>query len=158
MPAGSTNTMICTVNEDDELRLVLERCGFASAPDVNVPLHSFSILLRQSGNEAGKINLRAGYTENIELYRGNIGFTVHEGHRGHGYATKACLLLLPFIRELGLSAIYLTCNHTNIASQKSIERLPVSFLGEMRIDDGSPFSAYYGTEARIKLRYVWRIE
>lgn len=150
--------MICTINEDDDLRLVLDQCGFASAPDGNIPVYAFSILSRQSGNEVGKINLRSGYTQNIELYRGNIGFTIHDGHRGHGYAAKACLLLLPFVRELGLPAIYLTCNRTNIASRKSIERLPVSFLGEMRIDDGSPFTAYYGNEARDKLRYVWRIE
>ena len=59
-----------------------------------VPAYDFEI--RRGGNRAGEINLRVGYTDGL-YYGGQIGYCVEEECRGHGYAGKACRLLVPVI-------------------------------------------------------------
>ena len=143
------------INEQIALELTSE--GWASPPDTDVPNYRFRIVRVSTGDEMGHISLRAGFTENIRLYRGNIGFGIHEQYRGHYYATKACLLLRDELIARKLTEVYLTCNKTNIASRKSIERLPVEFLGETTINHDSLYIEFYPIESRTKLRYLWRI-
>ncbi len=110
---------------DGNLRLVLKEKGLASEPDTIVPVYKFKMIHAHSGREMGEINLRAGYTENIELYRGNIGFSVYEGFRGNHLSGRSCLLLRPFIQSLGLEAVWLTCN----ADQCRIRKKPGLYRG-----------------------------
>lgn len=144
--------------KDDEITLVLNTYEWTSAPDSDIPTYKFAILNARSGLAMGYLNLRAGYSENITLFRGNIGFAIHEQHRGHHYAAKSCLLLVTLIQSLAMPEIYLTCNTTNSASRRSIEKLPVLFLGEVTIEKDSPYSEFYPNEARRKLRYCWEIK
>ena len=51
---------------------------------------------------------------------GHIGFAVVPWKRRRGYATRALALLLPAIREEGLSHVDLTTDATNIVSQRVI--------------------------------------
>ena len=85
---------------DNELQLILSEKGMTSAPDSNISVYKFRMININSSQEMGGINLRAGYTENIEQYRGNIGFTVFEPYRGHRFAGRSCLLLKPFLNIL----------------------------------------------------------
>jgi tagatose 1,6-diphosphate aldolase len=105
----------------------------------------------------GEINLRAGYTENIELYRGNIGFSVYEGFRGNHLSGRSCLLLRPFIQSLGLEAVWLTCDLNNFASRRNLEYIGARYVDPRHVSDGSPNAAYYPVHARIKLRYWWKV-
>ena len=129
----------------------------ASDPDTTVPVYKFKMVHTRLDVEMGEINLRAGYTENIELYRGNIGFTVYEGFRGDHLSGRSCLLLKPFIQSLELATIWLTCNLDNVASKKNLEHIGARYVDTTRVPDDSPYAAHYPAHARLKLRYRWDI-
>jgi predicted acetyltransferase len=140
---------------DGDLELVLLEQKPVSDPDSAIPGYSFLMRSPASGAEMGRINLRAGYTENIRLYRGNIGFTVFEAYRGHRYAARSCVLLVPLIKSLDLDPIWLTCNVDNPGSKKIIESIGAGYLDTTVIPDDSPYVRYYPEGARRKLRFIW---
>jgi tagatose 1,6-diphosphate aldolase len=142
---------------DEELRLVFVEKHMASEPDTNVPVYRFRMTNELSTVEKGEINLRAGYTANIELYRGNIGFTVFENFRGHYLSGRSCLVLKPFIRSLGFETIWLTCNSDNLASKRNFEYIGALYVDTRSVPDDSPYAAFYPKHAREKLRYRWEI-
>ncbi len=145
------------LGSDRDLKLVLIEKATASEPDSTVPVYKFKMIHAVSDREMGEINLRAGFTENIELYRGNIGFSVWEAFRGRRLAGRSCLLLKPFMRSLGLDAVWLTCNADNVASRRNLEYIGARYVDTRHVSDVSPYAAYYPAHARIKLRYRWDI-
>ncbi|ESQ14152.1 MAG TPA: hypothetical protein DIW77_16875 [Chromatiaceae bacterium] len=140
---------------DDDLQLTLIEKGMTSTPDSEVPVYKFRMINTDSGKEMGGINLRAGFTENIQQYRGNIGFTVYELYRGHHFAGRSCLLLRPFLNFLCLKIVWLTGNTGNIASKKTLEQIGSTCVGTTEIGEHSPYVEFYPPKARIKLRYRW---
>ena len=58
-----------------------------------------------------------------KYYNGHIGYEVDEGARGHGYARRACALVLDVARFHGMKRLYLTCAEDNAASYRTIEKL-----------------------------------
>jgi predicted acetyltransferase len=68
--------------------------------------------------EMGFINLRVGQGKNLIRYRGLIGYGVNPEYRGHGYAARACCLLLPLSRRHGLNPLWITCNPTTLPRTK----------------------------------------
>jgi predicted acetyltransferase len=142
---------------DGDLELVFTGREKATEPDAEIDSYKFAMLNRATGESIGGINLRAGFTENIVKYRGNIGFTVFEGHRGHHYSSRSCLLLKPVFDFLGLEIIYITCDEDNAASKKNIEGTGAKFLGVSAIPGNYEHIRYYPEGSRKKLRYEWRI-
>jgi hypothetical protein len=53
---------------DDELQLAFIKKDQTSAPDNDIPVYRFQMINVHSLLEMGEINIRAGYTENIEFY------------------------------------------------------------------------------------------
>lgn len=97
-----------------------------------VPAYEFEI--RRDGSRVGEINLRIGYTDGL-YYGGQIGYGVDEQHRGHGYAEKACRLLVPVIRAHGMKKVLITNNHTNIASKRTCEKLGAKLIRVARLPE-----------------------
>jgi predicted acetyltransferase len=153
---GIRITRIGTGMIDGDLELVLVERKPVSDPDSGIPGYSFLMRNPASGAEMGRIKLRAGYTENIRLYRGNIGFTVFEAFRGHRYSARSCGLLAPLIKSLDLDPIWLTCNVDNPGSRKIIESIGAEYVDTTVIPDGSALIRYYPEGARRKLRFIWR--
>jgi len=102
----------------------IELCCVAKNPAIPekkwVPGYQFEI--RREGKRAGEVNLRIGYTDGL-YYSGNIGYMVDKQYRGHGYAEKACRLLVPVIRAHGMKKVLITNNPENIASRRTCEKL-----------------------------------
>ena len=59
---------------------------------------------RRSGTD-GVYQPARGRGDNLVLYRGHIGYGVDPEYRGHGYAARACALLLPLARLHGLNPL-----------------------------------------------------
>jgi len=97
-----------------------------------VPAYEFEI--RRCGSRVGGINLRIGYTDGL-YYSGQIGYSVDEQHRGHGYAEKACRLLVPVIRAHGMKKVLITNSHTNIASKRTCEKLGAKLIRIARLPE-----------------------
>lgn len=74
------------------------------------------------GKPVGKISLRIG--ENFHsYYNGNIGYEVDSEHRGNGYAYMACKMVLSIAKLHGMDKLIISCEESNIASYKTIEKL-----------------------------------
>ena len=64
------------------------------------------------------------HTRNEALIRtvGHIGYEIRPSRRRMGYGTLILTLALPWAKELGLGRVLVTCDETNVASRKIIER------------------------------------
>ena len=75
-----------------------------------------------AGDEfVGSLQIRHRLTEHLRLVGGHIGYQVRPSRRGEGHATRMLALSLPIARSLGIERALVTCDPTNIASQKVIE-------------------------------------
>jgi predicted acetyltransferase len=119
------------------------------------PAYAFTMMKRGSEVVMGNINLRVGHTQNIELYRGHIGFGVLEPFRGRRLALRSCRLLAGLARHHALLPVWLTCDEGNVPSQKTMEALGAELVEVRHMPPDFPYIAYYGPEARIKRRYRW---
>lgn len=115
-----------------------------------VPFYRFHIVL-PDGSIAGHLNFRVGDNEHIRFFAGNIGYTVQEGFRGHGYAYQACRAVEPFVRSIYESVI-ITCDPENSASRRTIEKLGCDFLEKILVP---PHDPQYARGSSRKLRYRW---
>lgn len=82
----------------------------------------FDIVSIETGQKIGEIALRTGESRQI-YYLGHIGYHISAPFRGHGYAARACKLLMPCLRELGVSSFVITADPDNLPSRKTIERI-----------------------------------
>ena len=91
------------------------------------------------GEFCGIVNIRfvPGTLDLPPHVSGHVGYGVVPWKRGRGYATRALAGLLPIARELGLSRVLLTCDLTNLASRRVIEKNGGVFAGQRESDDHS---------------------
>lgn len=113
---------------DGELELLLvERCP--GDPVANhVPAYKFEMRRAGVPQKIGQVELRVGDTQHIVMYAGHIGYGVNPEHRGHGYAARACRLLLPLARSHGIKTLWLTCTPDNVLSRRTLERLGAQYV------------------------------
>ena len=104
----------------DEIYLKLDRVSEANPEKKWVDAYHFKICLVSDNTEVGNCDFRVGNTEKL-FFGGNIGYGVHEKHRGNHYAGKACKLLFELAKMHGLKYIYITCNPDNFASRRICE-------------------------------------
>lgn len=70
----------------------------------------------------GISDIRLSTNDFVNTYAGQIGYSVLPSLRGRGYATKILELTLKKAKECDFDKILITCNKSNIASAKVIER------------------------------------
>jgi predicted acetyltransferase len=70
----------------------------------------------------GAISLRHELNDFLLNAGGNIGYGVRPSARGRGVATWAVSVVLDEARELGLERVLITCDDSNVASARTIER------------------------------------
>jgi RimJ/RimL family protein N-acetyltransferase len=98
-----------------EVREVLE--GLIARPEGAGPW--FAVERLSGGGLIGSVSLMLG-----EHCQGEIGFTLHPDHQGHGYATEASRALLRHAFEnLGLHRVFGRLEPRNVASARVLEKL-----------------------------------
>ena len=110
----------------------------------------FGVYLYGTSTRIGRIDLRIGYTDNVVLYGGHIGYTIDKEFRGNYYAAKACKLILPIAKENHMDVIWITCNPENISSRKTCEFIKCDLV---EIIDLPPQNDQYKRGDRQKCRY-----
>ncbi len=75
----------------------------------------------------GKISVRIGNNYH-SYYNGNIGYEIDKEYRGNNYAYNACKLVLQVAKAHGMNELILTCDESNIASYKTIEKLGADLI------------------------------
>ena len=138
---------------DGDLELVLAE-QYPGDPLLNrVPVYKFEIRQVGASQAIGQIELRMGDTKHLIMYAGHVGYCVEPKHRGHGYAARACRLLLPLAWSHGMTTLWITCNPDNVASRRTLERLGAQYVETVDLPEGIDM---YQKGARQKCRY--RIE
>lgn len=75
----------------------------------------------------GKISLRIGQNFH-SYYNGNIGYEIDKAYRGCGYAYIACCMILKAAKAHNMDNLIITCDESNIASYKTIEKLGAELI------------------------------
>lgn len=115
-----------------------------------VPTYHFRMVDAETEFEAGTINLRLGWDDNLILYAGHIGYGVYEAFRGRRYASRSVVLLKALARRHGFSEMWITCNPGNLASKRSCELAGAEYIETVAVPETSP---YYARGIRHKRRY-----
>lgn len=69
----------------------------------------------------GRISFRHYLTDALRRFGGHIGYEVRPTRRKEGHGTAMLREMLPIARAKGLQMVMLTCDTTNIGSQKIIQ-------------------------------------
>ncbi len=104
--------------EKCELRKSEKNCKSAG---VNVPSNTYLAVRKDDNKIVGIIDLRHHINHPIlGAWGGHCGYSVRPSERRKGYATEMLQLNLQNARALGISKFLVTCEETNIASEKTI--------------------------------------
>ncbi len=135
---------------DDDIILQLMETRPADPAKGWVPYYVFHIVSVATGRRAGEIHLRIGDTGHLRLYGGHIGYGVRPEYRGHHFAGRALLLLIPLARRHGLAELGITCNPENIASRRTCEFAGAELIEIVNLP---PHIDMYQEGERQKCRY-----
>ncbi|WP_437825943.1 GNAT family N-acetyltransferase [Sorangium sp. So ce1153] len=91
----------------------------------------------------GRISIHHELNEALRIEGGHIGYDTVPSFRGRGVATEMLSQALPVARALGLTAVLLTCDDTNAASIRVIERNGGSLRETRALDANRPLKRYY---------------
>ena len=91
----------------------------------------------------GNISIRHELNDALRVEGGHIGYDTVPSFRGRGVATEMLRQALPVARALGLTAVLLTCDDTNAASIRVIERNGGSLRETRVLDTSRPPKRYY---------------
>ena len=89
----------------------------------------------------GKVNVRYELNDRLKKSGGHLGYKIRPSKRGVGYGSKILELALPKAKELGIDSALLTCNESNEASRKIIEKHGGEF--DKKVPDGEKTKLHY---------------
>jgi predicted acetyltransferase len=89
-------------------------------PEGYVPQSEFWLV--DNSEYVGHVGVRHRLNEHLLKIGGHIGYSIRPSKRNMGYGTKILELALPKAKELGMDKVLLTCDATNIASRRIIEK------------------------------------
>lgn len=69
----------------------------------------------------GRVSIRYELNDYLRMYGGHVGYAVRPQFRRQGYATQMLRMALVRLAQAGIDNVLVTCDETNIASQKTIE-------------------------------------
>jgi predicted acetyltransferase len=91
----------------------------------------------------GRISIHHELNDALRVEGGHIGYDTVPSFRGRGVATEMLRQALPLARALGMVEVLLTCDDTNAASIRVIERNGGSLRETKLIDPNRPLKRYY---------------
>ena len=100
------------------LRKNAETCKQAGT---NVPSTTYFAIRKDDDRLVGVIDLRHHINHPVlGTWGGHCGYSVRPSERGNGYAKEMLRLNIQNAREMGIEKLLVTCEETNIASEKTI--------------------------------------
>jgi len=118
--------------------LLRMKAGGYPRPEI-VPMDPYFI--EADGQILGELFIRHRLSQRLEQIGGHVGYKVRPSCRNKGIATAALRLALQKLNALGIERALVTCNATNSASAKVIQK-----CGGVRTSDAQ-------LEGRIEQRY-----
>lgn len=112
-----------------------------------------TILWAVSGNEyVGRISIRHELTDSLRIVGGHIGYDTVPSYRGQGVAGQMLSQALPIAYDLGLKKVLITCDDTNTASIRVIEKNGAVLEAVRSIAPEKPAKRYYWIDLEEKFR------
>ena len=105
--------------------------------------HLWAIAEDQDGQFVGRISIQHELNDALRIEGGHIGYDTVPSFRGRGVATEMLRQALPVARSLGLTEVLLTCDDTNSASIRVIERNGGSLREAKVLAPDRPLKRYY---------------
>ena len=97
----------------------------------------------------GGISIRHKLNEDLQTMGGHIGYDTRPSYRKRGIASEMLKLALPIAKQLGIDNALITCNDSNTASIKVIEKNG-GILKETKPQyEGGPLKRYYWIKTGI---------
>jgi len=106
---------------DGEIDLIIEDKTPSNEEKGYVPAYKYKIILHNSNDSIGDIDIRIGYNENT-YYGGHIGYSIEKPYRGNNYASKACKIIKQIAIAHGMDRLIITCNPDNFPSRRTCEK------------------------------------
>jgi predicted acetyltransferase len=128
--------------EHDFTAFVSQKLGDASRrTEAHVPkTHLWAV----DGTQfVGRISIHHELNDALRTSGGHIGYDTVPSLRGRGVATEMLRQALPLSRTLGLSEVLLTCDDTNTASIRVIEKNGGVLREKRSLDQQRPLKRYY---------------
>ncbi|NLY09571.1 MAG: GNAT family N-acetyltransferase [Tissierellia bacterium] len=85
-----------------------------------VPATQFIFVRCRDSKIVGTIQIRHYFNDYLQVYGGNIGYSIRPSERGKGYGSAMLRECLKHCRRYGLDRVLITCEEHNIASRKVI--------------------------------------
>ena len=114
-----------------------------------LPFYYYDIYVDET--VVGKISIRIGNNYH-SYYNGHIGYEINKEHRGKNYAYKASKLVFQVAKAHGMSELILTCDESNIASYKTIEK-----LGAELIEIVKPPKDYFAYRENMEKQRIYKL-
>lgn len=118
--------------------------------DELLPFYYYDIII--SDSIVGKISIRIGNNYH-SYYNGNIGYEIDKEYRGNNYSYKACKLVLQVAKAHDMDELILTCDESNIASYKTIEK-----LGAELIEIVKPPEDYFAYRENMEKQRIYKLQ
>ncbi|QKW06449.1 GNAT family N-acetyltransferase [Streptomyces sp. NA04227] len=105
-------------------RFVAEMRAWARGDQLppEMPVPATVLWWTEGDTHLGTLFIRHRLTPQLLDFGGHIGAAVNAGARGRGHATAMLRAALPFAGRLGVDPALLTCDRSNTASRKVIEK------------------------------------
>ncbi len=136
--------------ENNELMLKITQKY--SGDDEMIPFYYYDIIRKTDSATVGKISIRIGNNFH-SYYNGHIGYEIFKEYRGNGYAYRASLMVLDVARFHSMDFIYLTCDESNIASYKTIEKLGAELVEICNVP-----KEYFGWRKGMEKQCIYKLE
>lgn len=111
------------VSENIYLKIIDKNLGNKN----EIPYYYYDIYLTNTTTQIGKISMRIGHNYH-SYFNGNIGYEINENFRGNSFASEAVRLVLKIAKHHQMNYLILTCEESNVASYKSIEKLAAKLV------------------------------
>ncbi len=118
--------------------------------DELLPFYYYDIFVGDTA--VGKISIRIGSNYH-SYYNGNIGYEIDKEYRGNNYSYKACKLVLQVAKVHGMNELILTCDESNVASYKTIEK-----LGAELIEIVKPPEDYFAYRENMEKQRICKLQ
>ena len=105
---------------EDSVRRAKEQVRGIDLPEGWVPASTYWLVRDEI--LIGTCNLRHELNDFLENYGGHIGYSVRPSQRNKGYGTQMLRFALEKARGFGIEQVLVTCDDSNIASARTIEK------------------------------------
>ena len=112
------------------------RLGRNLKPD-RVPSDCYWLVDTEKEYFLGEIHIRRRLNEALALRGGHIGYVIRCSEWNKGYGTRMLSLALEKAKAMGLEKVLITCNDTNLASARVMEKNGCILQDKVEVPDES---------------------